>query len=64
MIRYEKKNEIMKKDYENSSIDSSQSNTSNSNDIELEILYILDKKMRIIINKVNLLYSIQLKYFK
>ena len=51
--KYEKKNEIMKKDYENSSIDSSQSNTSNSNDIELEILYILDKKMRIIINKVN-----------
>ena len=50
---YEKKNEIMKKEYDNNSIDSSQSTTSNNNDIDLEILYILDKKMRMILNKIN-----------
>ena len=42
-----------KKEYDNSSFDSSQSTTTNSNDIELEILYILDKKMKIILNKIN-----------
>ena len=42
-----------KKEYDNSSIDSSQSTTTNSNDIELEILYILDNKMKIILNKIN-----------
>ena len=42
-----------KKEYDNSSIDSSQSTTTNSNDIELEILYILDNKMKLILNKIN-----------
>jgi len=51
---YKKKNEIMKKEYDKtSSIDSSQSTASNNNEIDLEILYILDKKMKIILNKIN-----------
>ena len=49
---YEKKNETMRKECSNISIDSSQS-ILNNNDIDLEILYILDTKMRLIINKIN-----------